>query len=496
MLRPLSTETSQNEYAVIDVETSEIKGGETPQTKFWGYADNIGYERFDSTKELVKFLRSKEPKTLLHHANFDVIQLLVDGADVRVLKSHNGKLIKCKLGKHLTLNTFASFPVSMKSIFKAYGFQKTSLSKLVKRNYEDCVNGLHCFLDLDSQFRRLCGVSPLSKGTIAGTGFGAAELFAGKMPKDLSFLESFRGGRVEVWDTNKMVASNYDIHSSYPKSFIEASQKEQLWHVQVRTKDYWGPLFAENENEMLLFPNGNFTSWVYKSNWEKYIETNCCQTKIKIISRHNFDFGWICELKDLILEIYAKKQSSTGAIQLVCKLLLNSLYGRIGLKGESERCRVLNYRADGDDISCHYISRGRWLTFDKVLREPRSNYPFAAYITDNARARLYAAVVRNGPAYGDTDSIFTRNEKFRGKIGEACGEWGNNGRKLFRAQNVKDYRFGSKIVRKGGDEHTIWSIKRFAKHLPALHVVRHRLQGLRKRLVMPDGTTEPLTIGE
>jgi len=459
----------------------------------------------------------------------------VDGArDIKILKSHNGRLIKCALQNHYLLNSFSCFPVALKKIFAAFGFEKTDLSQLAKRNYEDCVNGLKCFLELDALFQTLVSVSPLRRGTIAATGFGAAEKFAGRMPKDLRFLPAYRGGRVEVFDTRQANCAFYDIHSSYPQSFIDAQETETLLHVRVKTRDWHCPLFDASNNEMLLFPNGTFDSWVYQSTWEKYIEPYAEKTSIKVLKKSKIDFRWLCELKELVRKIYDKKAASDGAVELCCKLLLNSLYGRIGLRGESERVRILDYRPDGDDITIYFLGRKRWLAFDKIERESRSNFPYAAFITDNGRGRLFQSFKRNSPLYGDTDANATRIKLsgFAETIGNGLGEWGTffyylcntcgeyfvpwgecpkghalkrNGQKNytktnrqvvepFRAVNVKDYTWGGKEVRKGGSEKTIWTMKKFAAGESATHVVRTRKTGLRKRLVMPNGETMPLTV--
>lgn len=484
------------DFAVVDVETSLITDGEIPRTKFWGYADRDGYKCFPTTDKLTKFLRSIPPKTLLHHSNFDVIQMLIDGANLQILKSHNQRLIKCKIGEHILLNSLSCFPVKLAKIFAAFGFTKTELGNLKKRNYEDCVNGLKCFLELDQVFQQLVFVSPLNRGTIAATGFAAAEKFAGKMPKDLRFLEAYRGGRVEVFDMREKQCSNYDIHSSYPQSFVECPPFDDLLEVDVKTKDWHCPLFDSRSNDMLLFPNGKFRSWVYRSSLERYVIPVAEKTSIKIISRHRIDFTWLLQLKELIKTIYEKKRLSDGAIELCCKLLLNSLYGRIGLRGESERARILAYRPDADDITVYPLGKKRWLAFDKIERESRSNFPFAAFITDNARGRLFHAFKRNDPAYGDTDSIFTTTgkQKFKETLGDGLGEWGYNGRDKFQALNVKDYIFGGKTVRKGGMQNTIWTLKQFARGKTAQLITRTRQTGLRKRLVNSDMTTEPLVV--
>lgn len=486
----------QKDYAIIDVETTLIRDGEIPKTKFWGYADISGYKKFQTSNALLRFLEKTEPKTILHHTNFDVLQLLVDGAkDIQFLKSHNGKFITTKLGIHTLLNSYSPFPLAMRDIFAAFGYKKTDLGQLDKRNYDDCVLGLECFLKLDSIFTELVGVSPLQKGTIAGTGFGAAEAVAGKMPKDLRFLEAYRGGRVEVFDTRKAQLNGFDINSSYPRSFIEAPESDELWHIGVWTKDWHCPFFDEFSDDLLLFPNGKFTSWVYKSNWEKYIEPYAEKTRIKVLKKYKINLSWITRLKDLIHHIYDKKNISEGAVKLACKLLLNSLYGRIGLRGSSERARFLDYKPDGDNITLYKIGK-RWLSFDSVLREPRSNFPFAAYITDNARARLYQGFKLHIPSYGDTDSIYTKTKKedFRLVVGRGLGEWSHTGYGSFQARNVKDYVWKNAEVLKGGKGKTVWTLKRLASGKGAVEVVKTRKTELRKRIVLPNGETIPIVV--
>jgi len=515
------------DYAVLDVETTMIKDGEIPKTKFWGLYDGHIYRKFNTTNALLRYLEKARPLTLLHHSNFDVIQLLVDGADIAILKSHNNRLIKCSLGDHVLLNSYSCFPISLGEVFAAFGYKKSSLGQLEKRNYDDCVLGLECFLKLDSLFEQLAGVSVLQKGTIAATGFGAAEKIAGRLPKDLRFLDSYRGGRVEVYDLRYHGESDYaywqfckkyrkenngkefpyarihsdvdkhDICSSYPESFVECPKQSKLLLVKVKTSDFYAPLFDRNNIEMLHFPNGVFSSYVYSDVLEKYILPNSPKTKIKIIRSSKIDLEWITRLKGFVLTIYEKKQNSTGGIRLVCKLLLNSLYGRIGLKGESERARVLNYRPDGDDIAVYYLGRKRWIAFDKILRPSRSNFPFAAYITDNARGRLFQGFTRNNALYGDTDSIFSKVSKqtFSEPVGNALGQWDHQGREKFQATNVKDYTFGKDEVRKGGGDFVTWTLKKFAQKKSAESVHRTRQTSLRKRVVLADGSTRPHIIG-
>jgi hypothetical protein len=483
-------------YAMIDVETTRIKGGERPRTKFWGFYDGKQYRRFETTKQFFKFLRQSPPMALMHHANFDIVQMLVDGEDLKILRSHDGRLIRCQIGEHITINTYSCFPVRLENILKAYGYKKVSLSNLAKRNYGDCVDGYDAVLRLDAEFVAICGVSPLERGTIASTGFHAAEKFAGKMPKDLRFLEAYRGGRVEVYDTRTIHCSKYDINSSYPASILLCPHKSVLLKLKVKCGDWFCPFYDAKNSDMLLFPNGEFTTWIYQDVFERYIQPNMRNTRVKVLSRHPIDFTWLNGLKPMMKDVYELKNKSEGGRKEAAKFLLNSTYGRMGLRGESERARVFNFPVDGDDIRCDYLGKNRWMVFDKVERECRSNFPYAAYITDNARGRLYEAFVKNEAIYGDTDSLFSRagKNRFQGRIGNDCGEWKFEHRETLEARNIKDYTFGDEEVRKGGSHFVLWSMKQYASGEPARDVTRERRTGLRKREVMPDGSTNPLKI--
>src|SRR5439155_20614823 len=133
------------------------------------------------------------------------------------------------------------------------------------------------------------------------------------------------------------------------------------------------------------------------------------------------------------------------------KLFLNSIYGKIGLRGYSEKVELFPYPRHRRGPSCSWSQIGfnSWLCFSEICREPRSNYPIAAYITDNARARLYRAFVETGALYGDTDSLVTTGAPPK-NVGDGIGQWKFEGTESFQGNNVKDYRWGQNHVVKGG----------------------------------------------
>lgn len=482
---------------MIDVETTMLKHGEKPRTLFWGAATQNNYYRFETSSALANWLDSLEPCRLLHHSGFDVIQLLLDGHDdLRILKSHNCKIICSSWRRHVMVNTHAIFPTSLASIFSAFGYQKTSLDELDKRNYDDCVIGLRCMMELDALFLELIGISPLDRGTIAGTAFSAAEKIAGKLPKDLRYLEAYRGGRVEVFDCEERLARKFDINSSYPFSFVDAPESAELLLCRVKSDDWHGPFYDCRNMDNLMFPVGSFETWIYRDTLDRYI-LPYCNPSVTILEKTTVDLTWLTRTIPLILNLFNLKAKSkangSGGMEYVCKILLNAMYGRIGLKGESERARIMTYCPDGDNLTSYQLGWNTFLVFDKINREPRSNYPLAAWITDNARGRLFAGIKQTQALYVDTDSVFTTKGE-PSPCGSLLGNWKAEGEKIFKANNVKDYYWDGKRKLKGGERSIQWTLKRFARGESVLEQERQISGNWKKRRRLPDNTTEPLTV--
>lgn len=502
-------------YAVMDVETTEIKAGERPRTLFWGYADEkIGYRRFNSTEKFTRFLQILPPRNIIHHFNYDVIQLLRDGYhQIEFNRSHNGKFILTKLaGRHTALNSGAIYPVGLGEIMKAFGYDKTPLDQLEKRNYEDCVLGLECFLKLDQMFVDLIGQSPLRRHTIAATTFAAAEAFAGKMPKDLSYVEAYRGGRVEVFDTREHLAKRYDIKSSYPAAFFDCPEESELLTVRVNSKDHWGPLACKDYTERLVFPSGQFESYVYRDVLDRYILPNAPGLSVTVLDKTRIDLRWLQGVRPLIQKLYILKNAyaKNSAQNLLGKLGLNSCYGRIGLKGLSERCELLPYFPQNrNGATVCQLGWKHYLVWYNQQHEPRSNFPLASYITDNGRGRLYEGIVKTTALYCDTDAVDTDTEAKPGTIGNDLGNWAFDKEERFKAGNLKDYRRGNQVWPhtgepwqwgqrhvKGGEVNLQWTLKLMASGEPARRVEKTFSGELKKRKLLPDGTTIPLEYGK
>lgn len=505
---------------VLDYETTLLRDGERPRTRFIGVAISAGYFRFSNTRKLLRWLKAWPVKlTLLHHTNYEILCLLCDGAKVNIQRSHKGRVHKSSLLQHTLLNSYSIFPVPLRDILKAYGFDKVGLSRLSERNYSDCVHGRTSIIGLANEFEKLTGVNPITCGTIAGTGLRACELVAGKMPMDARFQWVYRGGKTEAYQFGDCgMAPKWDINSSYPRSILECPSYATLCEAWVDVKDQYAPFACTQYNKGLIFANGVFKTWFYEENFNQYIEPYVEKLKLRIVKRYKIDLSWLVALKPLFQRMYNLKRENTGAIKEVAKLFLNSAYGRMVLKGEHESVIISDRIAVGDTIRFFPIRGQRFISFKSMFRPQRSNYPFGAWITDNARARLFPACKLNNALYTDTDSVFTNSTTFLGVVGNGCGEWkqekvkerdnGKQGDKRIVlnpewagktiapliVRGLKDYEWGGEIAYKGGTGHYLWTLKQFAAGGKVQKIVKQRGALAAKRLILADGKTEPLII--
>jgi hypothetical protein len=496
-MKKSANSNSDFDFGVLDVETTPIRAGEFPRVLFWGFANSKGYFRFDTTRKLLNFLKKCNRHVIFHHTNFDILMLLLENAPVRIYRTHAQRIILSRLFQHTLKNSYALFPAKLENILRLFGKSKTGLHNLDKRNFEDTADALECFLKFDAIFERVLGVSILRSNTLSGAVFRAAQKQVGPMPTETRFLESYRGGRTDVFNTEVHPAvSCFDINSSYPKSVLECEPTETLLELTVDCREFYAPFFDADTTEKLVFPNGKFRTWIFESNLER-IRADGLKAKIKIRSRAKLDFAWLYNLKPFIQKLYdLKSNAENDALRECAKLGLNSFYGRIGLKPEFEVCRVLDYKPDFDEVTIFPLGKRRFLCFWNVVKlNTKSNYAFASFITDNARARLFNALRRVNAIYCDTDSVFTLDAGAVSKldIGPKCGQWACKGQGAFQAFAPKDYVFDNTVRIKGGIEKTQWTLKMLAAGLPPRLITRHRLDATDgKRIPRPDGWTEPI----
>ena len=490
--------------AALDYETTLFKHGRIPRTKLVGFYDGKIYRNFCNTLAYDRFLsRTHRRFRILHHGGFDVLQAMQDGARIRILRAHKQRIIKSVWRGHTLQNTVAMLPMTLAEIMQAFGLKKVSLTHLRERNESDCISLYQCVNALDSYCKQACGVSLLDCGTLAATGMKAAERVAGKMPISHEWPQAKRGGHTEIFATGVFDIDEYDINSSYPYSILDAPAKSKLLHVWVKSLDPYGPLFDARVTERLLFPQGKFESYVYEDVLHRYILPHATCLRLQIVRELPVDLSWLVALKPFVEKLYnLKRNADNAAVKLMAKLILNAFYGRIGLRGDREIPIYAKRVASGDDLTYYSLANGGFISFKTVKGSMQFNSPLAAYITDNARGRWYAAAVQNNALYGDTDSIFVRHgQQFIGSIGSACGEWKLEASRTVKLIGNKNYQILDSLGRvhhsvlKGGRKHYQWTLKSSLALGKVVEVVRKQGRVIHKRTFDDNGQSVPLKVG-
>lgn len=448
--------------AVADVETDMIRVGSIPKTKFWGLAvKDEGYRRFSTTAEICAYLLSREdPLMIYNHHDFDVLILLMEGAPIKIQHVRGGKVLSARLGVHEWRNSFAIFESKLEKILASCGFQKRSLDQLDERNIDDTVSALASFEILNERFANLFGIAPLGGKylTAASVAFAAAERISGPLPVDLRRRDLYRGGRTEAFRLgNCGIAKCYDIRSSYPSCFLNVPNSDTCYvvDIEVDRKAFIPPVYQWTDNrDKLLFPVGKFRAMLWGSVYEEFIRPLGSVKRFHVVDSFKIDLRWLQSLGPIMEQAYLMRANADSIgdspTKDACKIFINSIYGRLGMKVERERCYHGDNAPNGD-FTRYKFPDGRMLWFYKTSgKTVKANFFYASYITDRARGKLLkglTSVVE--PYYCDTDSIYCKDPGSL-DVGPSLGQWKYEGEALLKVFGAKDYIFGEKRTIKGG----------------------------------------------
>lgn len=256
------------------------------------------------------------------------------------------------------------------------------------------------------------------------------------------FREAYYGGRVERFTDRAEGLRYYDINSAYPAAMMgdvpvgnaEPWEGEPLIShttkslgfcqakVRIPHNLYIGPLpyrfEAKGGSKKLLFPVGEFSGvWCH----DELVRAEECGA---IVERQKS--VWVergAALRTMVAALWAYRDKNRedydeGLAQLA-KILLNSLYGKFGMRVERERLvRLLKGEAAPDgaraampqDPDCRLYYVSELAEVDYIIPQ------IAATITCRARLSLHKYLIlarsRGSLAYCDTDSIITTADLF------------------------------------------------------------------------------------
>jgi len=270
------------------------------------------------------------------------------------------------------------------------------------------------------------------------------KLFSLDKDVDRFVRKSYQGGRTEIFNmvytNNKSPLYCYDVNSLYPTVMRDNEFPSKpkftttdflpdemgFYHCRVFCPDMHIPILGAkiklDKSESFIFPKGEFDGY-----WTTHELNYALKNKYKIVEIYQ---GIIFENDGKIFKNYVnyfynkRKNSKTDTDKIICKLLLNSLYGRFGMDTEKDQLH-LEKHIEGETYHSTLITpSGNEVTFCTSKEEIRTftNVAVASYVTSYARVLMHKKIVKdakNKVWYMDTDSLFT---PVKLKTGEELGD--------------------------------------------------------------------------
>ena len=314
-------------------------------------------------------------------------------------------------------------------------------------NQRDCKISCDFMYFLQDGFNELGGNAKL---TIASTSLNTWRMGYQEIPllkesyvlnddkiKDFIF-SGYYGGRTEVFKRGTFEdVFYYDINSLYPSVMcMDLPLPQSIQKVDIPNIDniykYMGvtecyvscpqidkPLLPLRHDGKLLFPSGNFKGTWNNCELAKALDLGYQIIPIKqIIYTESFQ-----PFKTFVEVLYNKRleyKKDKSPMELVAKLLLNSLYGKFATK-HINGFRIIDMKdmtyteiLEATKNIEHNVKNNKILI--RTEKEFNGIYAFpilSSYITSYARLVMYDYIKDKDVIYTDTDSIVTLTEKYQ-----------------------------------------------------------------------------------
>lgn len=247
----------------------------------------------------------------------------------------------------------------------------------------------------------------------------------------------------------------------------------------------------DDGTEKLIFPTG-LVKGVWSTHEIEYAKSLGCEVKkikdgISFVNGGKIFKKYINTLYGMRMEAKKKKDPVTD---LLCKLLMNSTYGKLGIVIERDTLEIdigqIGVRIHSEVTDRRSGRTVRLMTQNKILDNIFVNVSIPFYITSYARVHMHKKVIRKAGYdncyYMDTDSLFTTTEFKEGsKLGELKMEYEMSSAcfllpKTYINDGVLNESFTKKLTMKGFDRR---KIKEFT-----LEDFRETLRGETDRLLV------------
>lgn len=530
-------EGKMTDYCVFDTE-DDSKGN----FKLGVLKSNKGYMVFKDCFFMGRFIVENFRTAYAHNIGYDLGNIFKD--DIGQLKySYSGsRIIKATYSNNgcwcVFLDTMNLCPMSLKKIGDSLGLKKLNmkkddLEKYCRRDVQILDKFLIEYFRITDELGIKCGYT---------LGMNGLKYFR-KLNPELELRQNkyndivrlaYYGGRVEIFRHGRIkgIIVENDINSLYPSVMVGINLPD--WNNIKFTKNknklnYEGVSYCHVQSnlkvpllpyrmrgEVLIFPNGTF--W---GTWTHVELREFLKAGGKVLK-----FVWTVYSNSTISDIfnsYVKKlydmriKTDKPYKKMIFKLMLNSLYGKFGYRGEREELVKYNEKTGIKPDENIILGKKRMYVLSKrIIKTGYQNPMIASYITARARIVLWKLLVKheNSLIYCDTDSLYTTEKivKKTDKLGELSERNIYNGGefvlpKLYRAGNTYKSK-GMKIkngkewkeFRKTGKHTDMRPIKiktslKFGKNVNVWKkVTKKSIYKYDKRIVVKGGTTIPITL--
>lgn len=442
---------TETEPKIVALDTEDNQKGKTYMTNIFDGENHFTFRNTETAIEYLLYLSKKYKKGV------EVWTANLQYDTGNVFRENQDELNITLAGSRFIITKIYKEKVRFKDIFNVIpGASVKKLGKLIDLEKldsgTDFDNEEYCQRDTEIVYwsllnfkKALRKMNVELKTTAAGTAFNA---LLAKYPvltvnnfneADHEFLKrGFYGGRTEVFNCSNVTGDihGYDLISCYPDAMrkipiLDTGTKKYTKKPNFKNEGMVDCIVEAPENisvpylpikfdDKLIFPRGTFRGvWSYFEIREaKKIGYKIIRIFRAIEFTSMFDFKLDKFVNKIFQERAKAKKSGDLIMDYVCKILLNSCYGRFAMGNEKTELVAFEqfFKIKGDFASEIYPNNQ--ISIKRITdHNPSTNFMTAALITAFGRHELYKHLINaeniGQLLYCDTDSVFYKGPKFK-----------------------------------------------------------------------------------
>lgn len=434
----------------FDKQLTQIAAVTVDGRRFHNRGENAEFRRW-LLRQCVRGVR----RWYAHNLQYDLGNLFADELDDVDMVMVGGRLVRATWRGVIFLDSFNLFPVKAATLGKALGLDKLAMDVRSKAYVDrDCAIIREGLERLTETCRRFGLRHPAN--TLGGLCVKLWKAMGGVNHPDHSqnSRDAIFGGRVELFSRGGRGNILWtDINSLYPWAMTQEfpaalervdkhAHRLRRWGITqatVEVPEQWlAPLpYRAGKDELagvgegaIIFPCGRFSgTW---TNHELRVAMELHGAKLVGVREQWGTDRASHPYRDFVLQFYQlRMEQKDEAYRLIYKLLMNNLYGQLGMGGTITRtCRMDERKARAlREGRINATVFGRALLFDTRIPLPdHVNYAHAAHVTSYSRLRFmefFRAIGPENAIYGDTDSAMFFQDPHKPlpfKTGSGLGE--------------------------------------------------------------------------